>query len=96
MITFDEARQIVERELRAKWQPWQGTLITLPTGAEDATHWRVIAGARESLVDGDLDFDLMDAPALLVSKTTGELQRVVVIADMERLSAMTPVASAGR
>lgn len=93
MITFEQARQIVLDDLRKTWHPDNGTLITLPTGAEDATHWRVIAGAREALIDGDHDYDLMDAPALLVSKYGGAITRLIVIANLDRLESMTPVAS---
>lgn len=36
----------------------------------------------------------MDAPALFVSKTTDVLERAVVIDNLQRLGAMTPVAAA--
>jgi len=91
MITFEEARQLVQHSLRGSWSPKLGTLVTLPSGFEESTHWRVIAGAREALVDGDRDFDLMDAPAFLVSKTTGAVERLVVIDNLDRLDSMTPV-----
>jgi hypothetical protein len=90
MITFEEARSIVQRSLQRSWQPAHGTLITLPTGFQNDTHWRVIAGAREYLVERDSDFDIMDAPAMLVSKRTGEVSRLVVIGNLDLLGRMTP------
>jgi hypothetical protein len=92
MITFQEARQRVLDVLRPEWRASQGTLIALPGGYEDATHWRVIAGARERLIDGDLDFDAMDMPAWLVGKHNGAVTRLVVIASLDRLNRMTPTA----
>jgi hypothetical protein len=90
MITFEEARLIVERSLHGSWSPQLGTLITLPVGSQNATHWRVVAGAREYLVEHDDDFNLMDAPAMLVSKRTGEVSRLVVISNLDLLGSMTP------
>jgi hypothetical protein len=92
MTTFEEARQRVLDVLRPEWRANQGTLITLPQGYEDATHWRVIAGARERLIDGDLDFDTMDMPAMLVAKHGGAVTRAIVIASFDRLDKMTPTA----
>jgi hypothetical protein len=90
MITFEEARLIVERSLRGSWRPDHGTLITLPTGFQNDTHWRVIAGAREYLVERDSDFATVDAPAMLVSKRTGEVSRLIVIDSLNLLGSMTP------
>lgn len=61
-------------------------------GREDATHYLVVAGAREALVDGD--YDLMDQPALLVAKATGRLEPAPVIDSLNRLEAMRPVVGA--
>jgi hypothetical protein len=90
MITFEQARQIVEDDLRKTWNPDDGTLVTLPTGSEDAMCWRVFAGARESMIEGDHDFDLFDFPALLVSKGSGHISRLSVIENLDRLNRMTP------
>jgi hypothetical protein len=92
MITFEEARHRVLDVLRPQWRASQGELIALPKGYEDATHWRVIAGAREALIDGDLDFDTMDMPAWLVGKHNGAITRLAVIANLDRLDRMTPTA----
>jgi hypothetical protein len=88
--TFSEARRRVQIHLAARWSPELGTLTTLPQGFEDATSWRVIAGAREALVDGDADYELMDAPALLVDKTTGAVSELSVLDNTDRLDRMRP------
>lgn len=68
-----------------------GTLFVAPYGDEDATHYVIPYGAREWLVDGDEDFPVaMDQPAAFVSKTTGAVSFLSVIANLERLGAMTP------
>jgi len=90
MVTFEQARAIIEASLRPHWPTGYGTLTTLPTGRQDATHWRVTAGAREYLIDGDDDYDLFDAPAYLVSKEDGSITRLVVIANLDRLDSMRP------
>lgn len=90
MITFEQARRSVEHLMRFDWQPDHGTLITLPTGFEDAGHWRVVAGAREYLVDRDVDFNLMDVPAFLVSKSTGAITQLSVVDNFDQLDGMTP------
>lgn len=89
-VTFAQARQRVQTRVAARWTAELGTLVVLPTGYENATHWRVVVGAREALVDGNDDFRLMDQPAMLVSKQTGEIQELPVIPNFDRLDAMTP------
>lgn len=90
-VTFEEARRIVFGALRPEWKRSQGTLVTLPAGYEDDTHWHVIAGARQWLVDRDDNFSIMDAPVLLVNKKTGTVERLSVLEDADRLRRMTPV-----
>jgi hypothetical protein len=92
-VTFDDARRRVQIHLAAKWSDQLGTLTTLPEGFEDATHWRVVAGAREALVDGDDDYQLMDAPALLVDKRTGAVTEVSVLDHLDQLDRMRPTVS---
>lgn len=91
--SFAEARRIVEEDLRPAWRRSDGTLITMPDGFEDKTHWQVRAGAREWLVDRNGDFVTFDAPAYLVSKETGKLEKVDVLPNLERLNKMTPVSA---
>lgn len=90
-VTFEQAREVVELALRSEWPADGGTLVTMPYGWEDAQSWQVVAGAREALVDGDSDFELMDSPAFLVDKETGRLEQAVKIAVLDRLDEMTPV-----
>lgn len=93
-VTWAEAREIVRRALTAEWTAHHGTLYVEEEGRQDAEHYLVVAGARESLVDEDPDYDLMDQPALLVVKATGELELAPVIGIMAKLDAMTPVGGA--
>ncbi len=93
-VTWADAREVVRRALTAEWTAHHGTLYVAEDGREDATHYLVVAGARESLVDGDGDYDLMDQPALLVSKATGRLEPAPVISSLDKLDAMTPVVGA--
>lgn len=90
MIDFAEARRRVQIHVAARWNDELGTLTTLPTGYEDATHWRVIAGAHEALIDGDPDYVVMDMPALLVNKLTGAVEELAVVASFDRFDRMTP------
>lgn len=91
MVTFEEARRRVEADLRKNWQRSQGTLVVLPEGFEDAESWHVIAGAQEYLLEDDADFALLNAPVLLVSKTTGKIERLIALESFDRLQRMTPV-----
>jgi hypothetical protein len=90
VITFAEARQIVEDAYGPHWPGDMGTFITLDKGFQDATHWRVIAGAKEALEGHDFDYVWMDAPALLVDKQTGQLSAVAELFNWQRLDAMEP------
>lgn len=70
MVTFDQARDIVRALEEPTW-PGPGTYMVADWGAEDATHWRVVTGAREHLVDDDRTYGQFDAPVWFVDKTTG-------------------------
>lgn len=90
-VTFDDARRIAEDTLRPTWPADHGTFTVSPYGWEDATHWRVEAGAREYLVNGDDDFCPLDGPAYLVDKATGALTQLPILADGDRIRAMRRV-----
>lgn len=90
-VSFDEARKIVEDEIRPEWTPDYGTLVTLNTGWEDDSFWRVTAGAKEYLVDGNTDYVILDAWIYLVSKRTGKITKLHVIDNLKRLDGMTRV-----
>jgi hypothetical protein len=87
---FETARRLVFRDERRHWDDW-GTLYVAPYGSEDSTHWSVIVGAREALVDHDSMFLIMDAPLVLVEKATGEITRHVYLDNFDRMDAMTDV-----
>jgi hypothetical protein len=89
-ITFENARQIVLSYLFPRWPVQNGTLVALYHGYENDTDWQVLAGAKEALIDGDDSFQLMDAPAFLVDKSTGALTLLNVISNLDELDAMTP------
>jgi hypothetical protein len=63
-------------------------------GFQSDTHWRVIAGSYEVLVDQDPEaIELAPDPGstYLVSKQTGEIETVPLTSDnLERLSFMLP------
>jgi hypothetical protein len=88
--TFDDARRIALGAVAPHWRSDLGTLMVADYGREDITHYEVIYGAREWLEDGDADFALYDAPALLVDKRTGVVTELVVIENFDRLDAMRP------
>ena len=90
-VTFEQAREIVERALRPEWTAEYGTLVTMPYGWEDEQSWQVVAGAEEALVGGDFNYEIMDQPAFLVDKATGRLDQPVKITVLDRLDRMTPV-----
>lgn len=77
----------MEAAERPRWT-LPGTFTVLPTGYEDEAAWLVVVGAREWLVDGQADLMEWDAPAILVDKITGRIDRLTVIEHLPRLSAM--------
>lgn len=81
----------MERRARRWWPQDAGTLVVLPDGYEDDQAWHVVVGAREWLVDQDPDYVLLDAPAWLVSKSTGRLELATVVEVLDRLERMRPV-----
>lgn len=88
-VTFAQARVLVEADLAPIWTEDDGTLMTTDYGAEDETHWRIVYGAKEFIIDNDHDYIFYDAPARLVSKKTGEV--TLVAWDDPRLDKMSPV-----
>jgi hypothetical protein len=91
VVTFEQARAVVDREFRPDWPARLGTFMVAEYGREDDDDYFVVAGAREYLVGGDSDYVLMDWPALFVSKATGALATVPVISVFRRLDRMRPV-----
>lgn len=90
MISFTEARRRVQIHVAARWRKDMGTLMTSEHGYQDPTHWWVIVGAREALVDGNEAYRVLDMPALLVDKQTGEIEELPMLTSFDRLDPMTP------
>lgn len=88
MVTFAGARAIVDAAERPRWTD-RGTFVVLPSGYEDERAWLVIAGARECLIDGDPEYMIFDAAALLVDKRTGQLERLTYLMHLDRIGSMT-------
>jgi hypothetical protein len=88
--TFDDARVAVAVHVTPLWRLTPGTMYVAPWGYEDATAWAVVVNTREALVDGDEDAMLLDAPMWLVSKATGEVERLPIPEGFARLDQMTP------
>lgn len=91
--TFDDARVAVAVHVTPLWRRTPGTMYVAPWGYEDADAWAVVVNTRESLVDGDEGAALLDAPMWLVSKATGEVERLPIPEGFPRLDEMTPTGS---
>ncbi len=95
MTTFAEARTIVALAIAPRWPADRGTLMVAPDGFEDDHSWRVIAGAREALVDDVSGYVLdREATALLVDKATGALTMETSVELTGRRVKMRPVGAA--
>ena len=71
MVTFEDARRVVA-QLEAPIWGSPGTYMVAEWGREDDTHWQVISGAKEDLVDHDPAYRT-NRPVWLVDKVTGEI-----------------------
>lgn len=91
MITFAEARAIVESVVGVDWNPDQGTFYVAEYGWENETYWSLAAGAREWLVDDDQGFQSVDDRLLFVNKKTGELTTPSAVDFLDLLVEFTPV-----
>lgn len=86
-MTPDDARRAVYDALAGEFRG------TLAVGAvrEDAESFAVEYGHKEEVVDGDLDYMLLDPPVALVDKQAGTVTFVPVQDDEARFQAMTEV-----
>ena len=80
MTTWDQARQIVDQELRSSWSAaWpELTFRVAEWGYVDGLAFQVPYGAREHLVDGDDAAAIVGELAALVDRVTGELELELV------------------
>lgn len=94
ILTFDLARQLVARQVGPTFPRRLGTFHVAADGYENETHFRLICGAREYLVDGDEDFMIFDPPVILVEKSTGHVLSLRWEADLEPdIQSMRPISS---
>ena len=89
MITFAEAMLIVHGELLPDWE--NGTLHVLSSGLEDARSFVVFAGAREYIIDHDINYLGLDQPIAFVDKGSGEVRLENEMYVAGRLKAMRQV-----
>jgi hypothetical protein len=87
-IGFEDARRLVEAVRGPTWDV--GSYMVADWGREDATHWLVISGAREWLVDRDVAYALAGAGCALVDKQSGEIEWVAYVPSTSRIEAMWP------
>lgn len=91
MLSFDDARRVIENHLRAHPPGISGTLYVSPEGFEDDTHYLPVWGAREFLVDGQDAYGRWDSRVLFVDKQTGEVTEDVQPLAFRKIKAMAPV-----
>lgn len=72
IITFEEAREIVRRQIEPLWSPDCGTFYVAEWGSENDQYFQVDVGAREFLVNNDEDYMQYDGAIYLVEKATGK------------------------
>lgn len=91
MRTFDEAREIVALQFGSLWGGTEGTFYVDTRGAEDDESYLVEWGAREWLVDRDLDFMLLNNLATFVVKATGAVVTEIYTTQIARIDLMRVV-----
>jgi len=91
-LSFSDAQDRVRVAMEAAWEAdGFGEFYIAPYGSESLTHWLVIFGAREWIVENDASFMLVGTPITLVSKATSEISRINYLDDMAVVDAMTDV-----
>lgn len=91
MIDFDKAREIAYKVTEPEWPKNNGTLFASMEGREDRTHWLVVLGAEEWIIDEDPDYITMDAPYVLVNKQTGKATSTTYLDNPDRFDRMRVV-----
>lgn len=93
MLTFDEARQAVQDLEEPTW-PGPGTYLVASWGRADATHFLIVTGASEDLIDHDPAYRRHDSPLWLVDRLTGTISWVSYLPGdrtAAKVDAMTPI-----
>lgn len=75
MVTFEQAREIVEAEHAPAWRDLgnRGEYMVADYGFEDSVSWLMVEGAREAIEGGDPAFAVLDQPLTFVSKADGTI-----------------------
>lgn len=97
MVTFDEARELVRALEEPTW-PGPGTYLVADWGREDVTHFHVITGAREDLIEHDPAHRPVEAPVWFVDRVTGAVDCASYLPGgltAAKLEAMTVVSGTG-
>jgi hypothetical protein len=90
MTTLKQARAIAKKHVAKTWLPSDGTLYVDKQAYQDEYAYFIIVGARELLVDGNMDYLMLDDRAVTVEKLTGDVVELDALGDAARLDAMTP------
>ena len=93
-LTYRDAVERVREEYAEEWSsrhPGQ-TFYPYPTGYADADDYLVPVGAREVVVDGEIEVLVMGGdPAVFVDRTTGVVRFESVVLTLAKVHAMEPV-----
>ncbi len=89
-INAEGARAIVSEFLTKRWGETEGTLYVGHVW-EDEDGFLVEWGAREYLVDGDVDYVILSNLALIVNRWTGLVEEHVASEIWRRVAAMKPL-----
>jgi hypothetical protein len=90
MISFKEAQTIVSSQLKSKWNSIGGTFHVADWGSENEKYWQIPVGAREFLVEGDLDFQIIDDQIYLIEKQSGEFTIIIGYQNLDLLETLKP------
>lgn len=93
MITFEQARDRVLTTLVSNWGDMNATPYVSERGWEDQDWYLVEYGTREHLVDGDLNFMLLNNLSLFVNKQTGIIESYSTNTVFDRIDKMTPISA---
>jgi hypothetical protein len=93
VITFEQARDILDKAHRAYRPSEFGTFMVADYGWEDARYWHLVSGTRGFARSRSEFPDIVGQPAILVDKETGEITYLPMAdeATWVILDAMTPV-----
>lgn len=93
MTTFVDAVEAVYALRVADWGVTVGEPYVSSDGREDAEGYLVVWGAREYLLDGNLDYALVNGTVTFVSRATGAIRDELMILNFDKVDAMTRVSA---